>query len=184
MIPVLDRIDFAILRLLRNDGRLSNKELAAKVGLAPSSCLARVKRLGESGILRGFHADIDPRALGMSLQAMIAVRLTQHSREIVESFRAHVLALPETVALYHLAGADDFLVHVAVRDADHLRDLALDAFTRRSEVARLETSLVFEHARPGVVPGIDDDASKRLRKDDEPVEKRSRQDTKDAKKLD
>lgn len=161
MLPGLDRIDFAILRLLRNDGRLSNKELAAKVGLAPSSCLARVRRLTQSGIVRGFHADIDPRALGMGLQAMIAVRLTQHSRAVVESFRAHVLALPETVAVYHLAGADDFLVHVAVRDADHLRDLALDAFTRRSEVAHLETSLVFEHARPTGVPACEEDESGR-----------------------
>lgn len=182
MLPALDRIDFAILRLLRNDGRISNKELAAKVGLAPSSCFERVKRLGESGILRGFHADVDLRALGMGLQAMIAVRLTQHSREIVESFRAHVLALPETVALYHLAGADDFLVHVAVRDADHLRDLALDAFTRRSEVARLETSLVFEHARPGTMPVIESKAS-RSEKDEKAAQKRNRQDAKEGKRL-
>lgn len=151
-VPQLDRIDFAILRALQNDARLSNKELAAKVGLAPSSCLARVKKLVDAGTLRGFHADIDPRALGIGLEALISVRLSQHSRELFESFRAHVLALPETVELFHVAGADDFLVHVAVRDADHLRDLALDAFTRRREVARLETSLVFEHSRKGALP--------------------------------
>lgn len=151
----IDRIDFAILRALQNNGRLSNKELAAQVGLAPSSCLARVKRLTEDGILRGFHAEIEPRALGIGLQALISVRLSQHSRDLFESFRAHVLSLPETVAAYHLAGKDDFLVHVAVRDADHLRDVALDAFTRRREVARLETSLVFEHVRAGSLPMLE-----------------------------
>lgn len=147
----LDRIDFSILRLLQNDGRLSNKQLAAAVGLAPSSCLARVKRLTDAGVIRGYRAEIDPRALGLRLQALISVRLAHHSRELVDSFRAHVLALPETVAVYHLAGKDDFLVHVIVRDADHLRDLALDAFTKRREVALLETSLVFEHARPEAI---------------------------------
>ena len=66
----LDRIDFDILAALQNDGRLSNKELAAKVGLAPSSCLERVRALRESGVLRGFRAEVDPEALGIHLQAI------------------------------------------------------------------------------------------------------------------
>ena len=149
--PELDRIDFAILRALQNDARLSNKELAAEVGLAQSSCLARVTRLRETGVLKSFHAEVDPRAVGIGLQAMIAVRLRQHSRELVEEFRRHALSLPQVLAVYHVAGANDFLVHVAVRDADHLRDLGMDAFTTRPEVAHLETSLIFEYVRsPGI----------------------------------
>lgn len=149
--PELDRIDFAILRALQKDARLSNKELAAEVGLAQSSCLARVARLREAGVLKSFHAEVDPRAVGIGLQAMIAVRLRQHSRELVEEFRRHALSLPQVLAVYHVAGANDFLVHVAVRDADHLRDLGMDAFTTRPEVAHLETSLIFEYVRsPGI----------------------------------
>lgn len=149
--PELDRIDFAILEALQKDARLSNKELAAEVGLAQSSCLARVARLRETSVLRSFHADVEPRAVGVGLQAMIAVRLRHHSRELVEEFRRHALALPEVLAVYHVAGATDFLVHVAVRDADHLRDVGMDAFTTRPEVANLETSLIFEHFRsPGL----------------------------------
>lgn len=148
----LDRIDCALLAALQNDGRLSNKELAAQVGLAPSSCLERVRRLRASGVLRGVHAELDPAAVGIGLQALIAVRLRQHSRDLVERFRAHVLSLHEVISLFHVAGANDFLVHVAVRDANHLRDLALDAFTRRDEVAHLETSLVFEHTRAAAMP--------------------------------
>ena len=150
--PALDRIDCALLAALQNDGRLSNKELAARVGLAPSSCLERVRRLRETGVLRGVHAELDPASVGIGLQALIAVRLRQHSRDLVEAFRAHVLSLHEVISLFHVAGANDFLVHVAVRDANHLRDLALDAFTRRDEVAHLETSLVFEHARSAEMP--------------------------------
>lgn len=141
----LDRIDCEILDLLSNDARLSNKELAARVGLAPSSCLARVRRLTERGVLRGFHADVAPGTIGIRLQAIMAVRLTRHVRENFDSFRALALSLPEVVAVYQVAGADDFLVHVAVRNADHLRDFVLDHISTREEVAHLETSLIFHH---------------------------------------
>jgi DNA-binding Lrp family transcriptional regulator len=77
----LDRIDRALVRALQKDARLSNKELAAQVGLAPSSCLERVRRLRRTGVLRGFHADVAPEALGVGLQALIAVQLRQHSRQ-------------------------------------------------------------------------------------------------------
>lgn len=148
----LDRIDCEIIRALQKNARLSNKELAAQVGLAASSCLLRVRHLVERGTLRGFHAEVDPGAVGVSLMALIAVRLREHSRRAVEDFRKHVLGMREVVSVYHVAGADDFLVHVAVRDAAHLRDLALDGFTRRAEVSHMETSLLFEHVRTAAFP--------------------------------
>lgn len=148
----LDRIDARILAELQNNARLSNKELAARIGLAPSTCLERVRRLFDSGVLRGAHAEVDPDALGIRLQAMIGVRLRQHSREEVLAFRGEMMALREVVAVYYLAGATDFLVHVAVRDAAQLRDFALDAITARPEVARVETSLLFEYARAAQLP--------------------------------
>lgn len=148
----IDAIDLAIVRALQQEARLTNKELAHRVALAPSSCLERVRRLRAAGVLRGFHADVDPAALGIGMQALVFVRLARHARKHVQAFRRHALGLPETLALYHVAGQHDFLVHVGVRDADHLRDLALDAFTTRREVARMETHLIFEHvASPGRV---------------------------------
>ena len=152
MRPALSRIDFAILAALQNDARLSNKELAARVGLAPSSCLERVKRLRESGVLTGFRALVEPGALGIAMQALVFVRLARHARQQVKAFRQHALSLPETIAVYHVAGQHDFLVHVGVRDANHLRDLAMDAFTSRREVARIETHLIFEHAARPTLP--------------------------------
>ena len=148
----LDRIDCDILNLLQKDARLSNKELAAAVGLAPSSCLARVQRLRSEGVLRGAHAEVDPQALGVGLQALIAVQLRQHSRAQVKAFWKHALGLPEVLSVFHVAGTHDFQVHVAVRDAHHLRDLALDAFTTRTEVAHIQTSLIFEWAKGQVMP--------------------------------
>jgi DNA-binding Lrp family transcriptional regulator len=142
----IDRIDARILGELQKDARLSNKELAARVELAPSSCLERVRRLRREGILRGFHAEVEPGALGIGLEALIAVRLTRHSRDLMRRFRSRVDPLPEVVAVFHVGGRNDFLLHVAVRDVEHLRNFALDALTGLEEVAHLETSLIFEHA--------------------------------------
>jgi len=150
----LDRIDFEILRALQNNARLSNKELAARVGLAPSSCLERVRRLERRGVLLGFHAEVAPAALGIGLQALIFVRLQRHSRAKVEDFRSYALALPETIGVFHVTGEFDFLVRIGVRDADHLRNLLMDAFTTRSEISHLETHLIFEYARKNALPQL------------------------------
>ena len=157
----LDRIDFEILDALQNNARLSNKELAARVDLSPSSCWERVRQLREDGVLMGSHAVVEPKALGIGLQAMIGVRLKRHTREEVESFRTDALAKTEVIAVYHVTGNRDFLVHVAVRDADHLRDLALEAFTTRPEVANLETSLIFSGDRKGALPILAEDETSR-----------------------
>lgn len=143
----LDRTDFAILAHLQHDARLSNKELAAKIGLAPSSCLSRVRRLERVGVLQGYHADVDARAFGVTLEAMVAVRLEKHARNTIVAFERSLQTLPEVRGWYHLAGANDYLVHVAVRDAEHLREFVLSAFTGRAEVAHLETNLIFSHRR-------------------------------------
>ncbi|WP_428266898.1 Lrp/AsnC family transcriptional regulator [Haliangium sp.] len=148
----LDHTDLAILTALQENARLSNKELAAEVGLAQSTCLERVRRLQRGGVLQGAHAVVAPEALGIGLQAMIAVRLSRHSKAHVASFRARVLSLPEVRGFYYMAGANDFLVHVAVRDSDHLRDLALECFTSHDDVDHIETSLIFEHVASSVLP--------------------------------
>ena len=148
----LDRIDFAILDALAADGTLSNKELAAHIDLAESTTLRRVRKLRDEGVIRGVHAQVDLRSIGVNLQAMVAVRLQKHSRELVEDFEDHIRDLPRVLSIFHVAGEYDYLVHVAVSDADELRDLALDAFTTRPEVEHLETSLIFEHTQTWTVP--------------------------------
>ena len=150
----LDRIDYKIVRLLRNNARLSNKELAKQVGLAPSTCLVRTRMLQQTGVLTGFKAEVNPAALGFGLQAMISVRLKRHFKPDVEAFRQHALELPEVVRLYHVAGPIDFLVHVWTKDSEHLRDLAMTAFTARREVSHIETELIFEHVSCQELPAF------------------------------
>jgi DNA-binding Lrp family transcriptional regulator len=151
----LDRIDFGILAALQKNARVTNKELAAQVGVAPSTCLERVRRLVDSGVIKGFHADVDPTAFGIGLQAIIAVRLKQHMREMVDSFQEHIRGLPEVRGVYHITGEDDYLVHVAARDSNHLRDLALDSFTTRAEVDHIRTRLIFAYEPTWRLPVLD-----------------------------
>ncbi|MGD8978090.1 MAG: Lrp/AsnC family transcriptional regulator [Gammaproteobacteria bacterium] len=148
----LDRTDCEILGILRKNARISNKDLARRAGLAPSTCLERVRRLRLSGVLTGFHAEVNPASVGVALQAMVAVKLDRHSRSSVEAFRRRMLAREEVLAVFHVAGANDFLVHLAARDSVHLRQLAMEAFTESPDVAHIETGLIFDYARSESLP--------------------------------
>ena len=143
----LDEIDRKIIRALQGNARLSNKELAAKVHLSPSSCLERARRLKDTGVLESFHAAIDPSSIGVGLQAIISVKMRRHTQESLEAFRQHALALEEVRALYHVTGGKDFIIHVAVVDADHLRALIVDEFSGTAELDHLETSLILEETQ-------------------------------------
>lgn len=140
----MNRTDFEIIEALQNNARLSNKELAAHVGLAPSSCSERTRKLQEEGYFEGFHARVNPEKVGIGLQAMISIRLAHHTHNEVEGFRDYACSIHEVIRIFHVAGSEDFLVHVAVKDANHLRNLAMNAFTTRPEVAHIQTSLIFE----------------------------------------
>src|SRR5688500_14017571 len=112
----MDEIDAAIVAHLQRDGRQTNRQLASAVGVAPSTCLERVRALRERGVITGFHASVDLAAIGRGLQALVAVQARPLSREVITGFRRWVTALPEVLELFVLTGSDDFLVHVAVRD--------------------------------------------------------------------
>ena len=142
----LDRIDRAILAELERDGRISNTELAGRVGVAESTCHKRMRALMNSGAIAGFRAEIDPAAVGLHLEALIAIRLQAHARGGLRRFQRELESLPATRRVYFLAGDRDFLVHVAVRDAQALRELVADTISVREEVAATTTNLIFEHA--------------------------------------
>jgi DNA-binding Lrp family transcriptional regulator len=148
--PVLDDIDRRILARLAADARIPNNALADLVGIAPSTCLSRVRALREGGVIRGYHADIDPAALGRPIQAMIAVRLQSHARGHITEFTAMVAALPEVLNVFFLGGTDDFLVHIAATGTENLRDFVVVNLSGNPDVALTETNLIFEHVRAGL----------------------------------
>jgi DNA-binding Lrp family transcriptional regulator len=139
-----------LLRVLAADARIPNNALAEQAGIAPSTCLGRVRALRESGVIRGFHADVDPAAVGRPIQAMIAVRLQSHARGHIPGFMAKIAELPEVFQVFFLGGANDFLVHIAAASTENLRDFVVVNLSGNPDVALTETSLIFEHARAGL----------------------------------
>lgn len=147
----LDDVDRRILAALHADARISNSALADAVGVAPSTCHGRTRRLQELGVIRGFYADIDPAAIGLPLQAMVSVSLQSGARGKIRHFVQQIRRRPQVIDVYFLAGADDFIIHVAARDTDDLRSFVVDSLNADSDVAGTQTSLIFEHLR-GAAP--------------------------------
>ena len=143
----MDDVDRRILAALHSDARMPNNALAELVGIAASTCHGRVRRLQELGVIRGFYADIDPAAIGLHLQAMISVSLQSNARGRIHSFIQQIRHKPQVMDIYFLAGADDFILHVAARDTDDLRSFVVENLNADSDVAGTQTSLIFEHLR-------------------------------------
>lgn len=145
--PEIDDVDRRILILLHRDARMPNSALADAVGIAPSTCHGRVRRLHELGVIRGFYADIDPAAIGLPLQAMISVSLQANARAKIRSFIQQIRRNPRVIDVYFLAGADDFILHVAAGDTEDLRAFVVENLNSDADVAGTQTSLIFEHLR-------------------------------------
>ena len=141
----LDETDRALLRALAGNARVSGAALASIAGVAESTVSLRLKRLNTEGYLRGYRADIDVSALGVTVQALISVRLASIVREDIERFRQEAPHWPGVLALFHMAGVDDFLLHVAARNAADLRDFVLEYLAVHPAIAHTETNLVFDH---------------------------------------
>ena len=147
----LDDVDRRLLALLHADARTSNSALADAVGIAASTCHGRVRRLQDLGVIRGYYADIDPAAIGLSLQAMVSVTLQSNARSKIRNFIQQIRRKPQVMDVYFLAGADDFIIHVAARDTDDLRAFVVENLNADADVAGTQTSLIFEHLR-GAAP--------------------------------
>jgi DNA-binding Lrp family transcriptional regulator len=144
---MLDELDTAILRELQSDARRTNRDIAAAVGVSPTTALDRTRSLRERGVIRGATLDVDLPAIGRPVQALIAVRIRPPSRRNIEAFRNWVSELPDTLGVFVTSGSEDFLIHVAVPDNDSLYAFVIDRLTERSEVADVRTSVVYEHLR-------------------------------------
>ena len=146
--PELDHTDWAILRALAADSDVTNKALAARLGLAESTCAYRVRTLRDTGVILGTRVKLNLPALGYPIQAVIKVRLGSHGAEHVNSLYDQLVRIPGVLHAVHVAGADDFHLHVAVDSPEALRDLVLKHITVHNVVRQTETHLVFE-ARDG-----------------------------------
>jgi Lrp/AsnC family leucine-responsive transcriptional regulator len=139
----IDRFDRRILEVLQENGRISNQELADRIGLSPSPCLRRVRALEASGVIAGYRAVLDARRLGLSLMALIHISMDRHTPERFANFEAKVAALPEVLECLLITGQDaDYQLKVIVRDMDAYQALLLDRITRIEGVSGVHSSFV------------------------------------------
>jgi len=148
---VLDEIQQRLVGELQRNARTTNRRLSEAVALAPSSTLQRVRDLEQSGVITGYHAQVDLIALNRPVQAMVFVRLSPADAPTVDAFFDTVSAMPETIAVSLISGAEDAVVHVAVADVPRLRAVVLEKISALDCVAEERTSLVFEHRRSTVI---------------------------------
>jgi DNA-binding Lrp family transcriptional regulator len=147
----MDGIDREILKELAVNARISNAELAAKVGIAASTCLGRVRNLVDQKVIRSFNAEISPAALGLELQAVISVTLRAGARSNLAAFMQTMKEHPQVIQVFFLGGAEDFLVHVAVRNSAEVREFVLEQLSNNASVANTRTNIVFEHSHKGPI---------------------------------
>lgn len=141
--PTLDRIDRRILDELQRDGGLSNQELADRVGLSPSPCSRRVKRLEDAGVIERRVTLLNRRRLGLSLTAIIQISMDRHTPERFEAFESKLRGYPEVQECYLITGQDaDYLLKVVVPDMDHYQAFLLDKITRIEGVSGVHSSFV------------------------------------------
>lgn len=147
--PKLDAIDRRILEQLQRDGRLTNLELAERVGLSPSPCLRRVRILEDAGVIEGYAARLNRRKVGLGLTIFIAMNLERHGDVEADNFREAIAAMPEVVACHITSGEYDFLLQVVVEDLEEYRQFSLNRLLKMPSVKDIRSSFAIETIKEG-----------------------------------
>ena len=151
-----DDIDRQIMAHLQNDGRMTNVDLAERVGLTAPPCLRRVRTLEEKGAIRGYHADLDPSWLGYSITVFAMVSLKSKAETDLEAFEAHVAEIPEIRECYMLNGDIDFILKIVARDLSSFQQFLTTKLTTAPNVEHVRTSLTIRSSKS--LPGVPVDA--------------------------
>ncbi|MEZ5656158.1 MAG: Lrp/AsnC family transcriptional regulator [Sphingobium sp.] len=150
--PSLDKIDYSILARLQDDGRVSNVDLAREVGLTAPPCLRRVKALEQSGVIRGYHAEVDGPSLGYTIMVFVMVSLRSQAESDLQAFENHVADRPEVRECHMLNGEIDFILKVVARDLQSFQSFLTAHLTSAPNVESVKTSLTIRttKSQPGV----------------------------------
>lgn len=144
----LDDVDLTILRELSLDARIPNNVLASRAGIAPSTCLGRVRALQETGVIRGFHTDIDPAKLGLRISAMVSVVVRSEARNAMLESARILRELAQVQDVFVLGGTPDILVHVISDSVESLRDFVAEHLGGNPAFSSTQTNIIFEHLSP------------------------------------
>lgn len=148
----LDRTDIRIIELLHNDARLMNKQIAAEVGLAASSCHERIKRLWAAGVFRESRTIVDPVKLGFELTVVVMAKISKHGQIHIDRLMDQLAALPEIQQVHLVTGRYDLVVQMIVQDMNHLKEVARRAFSDTENISAYETAITYDSRSDFSVP--------------------------------
>ncbi|WP_426706036.1 Lrp/AsnC family transcriptional regulator [Corynebacterium auriscanis] len=140
----MDSIDHAIIAELRRDGRISNQDLARAVGLTPAPCLRRVRHMEAEGIIRGYHADIDPAAVGQGFEVIILVNIENNNHEATSGFEKRILAMDEVVEFRRMFSQPDYVVRARFADIEAYEKWMTNEFHRDPAIMRIHSHITMK----------------------------------------
>lgn len=143
----LDALDIRILNILQENARITTLELAEQVGLSPTPCARRVKRLEDDGLIQRYVTLLDEKKAGLDLSVFISVRLRNQTAETIDKFDRSVRSMPEITECYLVTGAHDYLLHLRVADVDALRDFLRERLVTIEGIAEAQTSIVLDKVK-------------------------------------
>ena len=143
----IDELDRSILAILQEEGRITNVELASRVGLTAPPCLRRMRALEESGVIKGYHAELDPGALGYGIMVFALVSLRSQAEDDLRAFEAHVATLPEVRECHMLNGEIDFILKIVAHDLQSFQNFLTSRLTPAPNVASVKTSLTIRTSK-------------------------------------
>ena len=138
----LDKIDLKILKILQENGRITNLQLSSDIGLSPAPTLERVRKLENSGFIKSYHAQVDPKSLGMDVATFVKVKLNSYKSESINNFLAQVQKVDEIVECHYVTGSADFILKLMVKDMSAYERLIFDKMSKIQEIGNMETMVV------------------------------------------
>lgn len=147
----LDQAEISILKLLQNDGRVTNQELADKMGMSASPCWRKVRKLEDEGVIEGYRAVLNRKKIGLGVMVFIRVVIDSHSEAEAKEFEEEVIALEDVVACYSIGGDADFLLQVVAYDLDSYADFAMSVVRRLPRIKEMQSMFVLKEIKPLVM---------------------------------
>ncbi|WP_373511725.1 Lrp/AsnC family transcriptional regulator [Persicitalea sp.] len=138
----LDQIDRKVLEILQSNAKITNAQLSKEIGLSPAPTLERVKKLEQGGIIKSYHAQLDPAKVGLGVTTFVQISLTGHKKVTTDSFVATVNIIPEIIECHHITGTGDFLLKVISQDISSYQKLMLETINEIEEVANTTTMVI------------------------------------------
>jgi Lrp/AsnC family transcriptional regulator, leucine-responsive regulatory protein len=151
----LDKIDLKILRILQENGRITNLQLSSDIGLSPAPTLERVKKLEQAGYIRSYHAQVDDKMLGLGIRAFIQISLTRQIANAIDNFRAQIAEIPEIVECYQVTGDADYFMKAMVKDISAFERLIAQKLSRIEEIGQMKTMVILSKVKDSKVMPVD-----------------------------